>query len=280
MAVTATTTLSATDYTTKASQATGCYLNDWYTDPLKIKTAPNGSLLEYYNHRNTSYSNRSFTVKEIIGYDYGGTNQWCRTNYANPSYCGYRQNDGQYWVNLNGGTVSCTYGQIRVTGGTITCSRTASNSKTVSVSATINYQIAQAPIESYYDWKVYVFLQAPDGKGIPEMQQYIVNTSKSWSTGTGTKTFSYTFEDDSGNTSLSCGHYGIWGNNLSSSHSFRGDYNQGASKQLTMNIPKYVAYVSPVRQYNGSSWDTIDIKSGTGDTLAVKQYNGSSWVDL
>lgn len=278
MSVSATTTLSATSYTAQAVQATGCYLNDWYTDPLKIKTAPNGSVLEYYNHRGTSYSNQSFTVKEITGYDYGGTTQWCRTNYANPSYCGYLNGDGQYWVNLNGGSVDCTYGQIRVTGGTMTATRSSSGSSTVSVTASVNYQIAQAPIESYYYWQVYVFVQVPNGGG--EIQSYLFNTSQSWSTGTGTRTLTYSFEDTSGNSTISAGNYGIWGNNLhDTTHTRYGyDYNKGASNTLTLNIPPYSA--SPVKQYNGSSWNTVALKSGTGTDLTVKQYNGSSWVTL
>ena len=48
-----------------------------------------------------------------------------------------------------------------------------------------------------------------------------------------------------------------------------------------MNIPKYVAYTSPVRQYNGSTWDQITIRNGTTtDVLSIKQFNGTSWVEL
>lgn len=75
MALTATTTLSATDYTQAASFATGAYLSDWYTDPLKIKSGPNTSTVyDYHNHRSSPYANKYFDVREIINYSYAGVN--------------------------------------------------------------------------------------------------------------------------------------------------------------------------------------------------------------
>lgn len=212
MAVTATTTLSATGYTTKASFSTGAHLNSSTMggDPLKIKTAPDGSTIDYHNVLESSYSNKYFDVREIIDYNYAGVPQWCREWFSGRvAFCGYKKSSGATYVTLPNGWPSCTYGQIRVTSGTITCSRDSSSSKTVNVSATLNYQIAQAPIEQYYNWAVYVFLKKPDGS---ELQEYIHNRAKTWSTGTGSKTFTYSFEETSGNTTVSISNYGIWGN--------------------------------------------------------------------
>lgn len=283
MALTATTTLGATGLTPKASIATGCYLNDgWYTDPLKIKRQINTSgYVDYHNHRSTSWSNKYFDVRELIDYDYGGTGTWCREWFSGDwAFCGYRTNNNQYWVNLNGGTVSCTYGQIKITSGTVTATRETASTKKVKVSATLNYQIAQAPVESYYNWQVYVYIQGPNGVG--EKQAYLFNTARTWNTGTGSKTIEFEFDDDSGNTSLSAGNYGIWGNNSASNgHKHKVERSGGVSKAWTINIPKYNPYVSPVKQWNGSSWQEITIRNGsTNDVLPIKQYNGSSWVNL
>ncbi|WP_304393448.1 hypothetical protein [uncultured Clostridium sp.] len=279
MALTATTTLSATEYTTKASFATGCYLNDgWYTDPLKIKRTINGSAIDYHNHRSTSWSNKYFDVREIINNNYSGTDQWCREYFSGGmAYCGYKTTSNQYWVNLNGGTVSCTYGQIRVTSGTVTATRETASTKKVKLDITLNYQISQKPLEEHYNWQVYLFFKKPDGSG--ELQAQLYNRAKTWNTGTGTKTLSFEWDETSGNTTISNMNYGVWGNGNGVTYNM--SPSGGKSNTYTLNIPKYNPYVSPVKQWNGSSWQEITIRNGsTNDILPIKQWNGSSWINL
>lgn len=157
----ATTTLGATGYTTAASWTNNVTLATHYRpDPLKIKTGPDGSLIDYHNHTNTTMANRTFTVREVIDYSYGGTVKWCREWFNNQvAFCGYQKSDGTLWTTSV--SPSCTYGQIRITGGTVTASRDSSSSTTVNVSASVNYQIAQAPLESYYNWQVYLYMKNP-----------------------------------------------------------------------------------------------------------------------
>lgn len=279
MAVTATTTLGATGYTPKASFSKRAHLNSSVMDgdPLKIKPGPDSSTtIAYHNVLESSYSNKYFDVREIINYNYSGVIKWCREWFSNQTaFCGYQKSNGQKYVVLPNGNPSCTYGQIRVTSGTITASRDYNSSKTVTVKATLNYQITQAPIESYYNWQVYVYLERPNSLG--ELKQYIYNRSKSWKTGTGSKTFSYSFEDTSGKTSLSSGNYGIWGNGNGVKYNM--NPSMGVGKAFSINIPQYIP--SPIRRYNGSSWVTVSIRNGTGNKdLQVKRYNGSSWVNL
>lgn len=277
MAVTATTTLGATNLTPAASFAKNAYLNASALngDPLKIKTAPNSStVLDYHNLPDSPYANKYFDVREFVTYSYGGVKRWCREWFKNQvAFCGYEKDNGSKYV--ISGTPSCTYGQIKVTGGTITASRDYNNSKTVNVKATLNYQITQAPLESYYNWQVYVFLQRPNNLG--ELKQYIYNRSKSWGTGTGSKTFSYSFEETSGKTSIASGKYGIWGNGNGVTYNM--NPSGGVSKAFSINIPAYIP--SPVKYYNGTSWVTVPIKDpSTGANLPVKYYNGTSWVQI
>lgn len=278
MAVTATTNLGATDLTPKATFATGCYLNDWFSDPLKIKRTVNGSAIDYHNHRSSSYSNKYFDVREIINNNYSGTDQWCREHFSgSTAYCGYKTTNNKYWVNLNGSTVSCTYGQIKITSGKVTASRDYNSSKTLTIKATLNYQITQAPIESYYNWRVYVYFQRADGEA--ELQKDIFNRSKSWSTGTGSKSFEYSFEETSGKTSLSSGRYGIWGGGNGVTYNM--NPSMGVGKDFTINIPKYMP--SPVKYYNGTSWSTVPIKRFDGSNwvdVPIKQFNGSTWINI
>lgn len=279
MAITATTNISATGYTPKASFATGCYLNDgWYTDPLKIKRTINGSAIGYHNHRSTSWSNKYFDVREIINNNYSGTDQWCREYFSGGmAYCGYKTTSNQYWVNLNGGTVSCTYGQIRLEATTITCSRDSASSKTVNVRVDTGYYVNQAPLESHYNWQVYMFFSNPGGG---EEQIMIKNRAKTWeNTEAGSSTMTFSFEETSGNTTIANCKCGIWGNGNGVTYNM--NPSMGVSKTYTLNIPKYNPYVSPVKQWNGSSWQEITIRNGsTNDVLPIKQWNGSSWINL
>lgn len=272
----ATTTLGATGYTTAASWTNNVTLATHYRpDPLKIKTGPDGSLLDYHNHTNTTMANQKFTVREVIDYSYGGTVKWCREWFNNQvAFCGYQKSDGTLWTTAV--SPSCTYGQIRVTGGTVTASRDSSSSTTVNVSATVNYQIAQAPLESYYNWQVYLYMKNPGGG---EAQAQIYNRAKTWSTGTGSKTITFSFTETSGNTTISSVGFGVWGNGNGVTYNM--NPSNGVSSTFTMNIPKYVA--SPVKKWNGSSWVTVPIKKWNGSSwvdVPVKKWNGSSWVQI
>lgn len=274
MAVTATTTLGASGYTPKATSTSGITLTTWYRpDPLKIKTGPNGSLIDYHNHTNTTMSNRSFTAYEVIDYSYGGTTKWNREWFnGSVAFCGY-YNGSNYWTTTS--SPNCTYGEVQITKATVTASRDSASSPTVKVVIDGEWYVRQAPIESYYNWQVYGFFSKPSGG---EEQIMFHNRDKTWSaTEAGSFTAVFSFTETSGNTTIANQKYGVWGNGNGVTYNM--NPSMGISKTYTMNIPKYVA--SPIKQYNGSSWNTIELQdANTKAALAVKQYNGSNWVDL
>lgn len=270
MAVTATTTLANTDWTPKATKIDGVYLADWYTDPLKIKRDPSGDLIEYHNHKGSGMSNQTFTVYDIFNYSYGGTTKWCREIFdGGAACCGYQQSDGQKWVVMSG-TPACTFGQMRLVNVTVTASRDSSSSKTLKVKYDFKAEAQQGPIESYNIWRVLAVFG--DGNGGTTLIQ-----DRTWSnTWSKTTSFTDTFEETSGKSTISTT-YGIYGDTAGSILSDSKSYK--STKTSNINIPPYIP--SPIRQYNGSSWEVVYVRNATSnDNLQVKQYNGSSWVDL
>lgn len=191
-------------------------------------------------------------------------NGWCRVPNRNS------WSSGDFMSNPNPGTP--TPGQFRISSFKVTATRETAGSKNLTIKYEWNWNNAAGTAESYYHWRVYCYAHKAGGG---ECQQNIYGDNQSiGANGSGSKSETYTIQETSGNTTLSPGSYGVWYT------SYGGYQNPGGGQgnNFTFNIPKYVA--SPVRQYNGSSWDVISIKSGDGTDLAVKQYNGSSWVDL